>query len=689
MTVYWIDPYLDTANGGIHGTTGTSRTGTYSNPWGFAEILITTASQKNINGTNVTSNDEIRIKGQSLASYYYNIGTTGNKVPITGCPSTGDALAYSSSYNTNVDGWRTAITTANSADTVGVFVIHDPDLIGTEKWTIAISQPGTQTTGQDRIKLQPNASQNPYSAYINALEGITSSKGLEVAFIDPDWIYDYTPAQNMYYLNFRSNDNTDGMTFTDGWDSETTRNGVTLFILRQTNTNSNNVYLFDNNGSYGITYDLPNTFFVHYHNTQYFHNQKYYLQTKHADQDYYLKLGGIVNPNGQPWNYWQSNTSSTWAAGGEAYSVDIRVWAHGRYYFWQQSANSNANPKVRIQNMFYGQGPYFNGSHHDMYIGNLFTHAQYTGSEFFYTTNGNNTINFLDNAHIYGGNSAMQSVDAQGSLGTVGTGVTTTPDQPAKYPGAGPGGPSNGGTQNASRAFVDTNNPVKLAGDNWYENKIVRGHSNTNVISEYGYGSLQTAAGVLECDSDYNNINSKLLTWKSTYTNSSHFLDQSYTFAKNTYDNKPISLWTYVTTATNGAYPALISFNDSDNMIVKCTNQSGAANKNYMKSFVYDTPELTGMNTLVFQQDIEKIGTGMTTAPTVYLYPIKKNAEGIRLATTRTEPTSDLWRFSYTFPTNYLDSDVNFMASSIIVYNNNAADKNSGAKIKPPAFTVT
>lgn len=108
-----------------------------------------------------------------------------------------------------------------------------------------------------------------------------------------------------------------------------------------------------------------------------------------------------------------------------------------------------------------------------------------------------------------------------------------------------------------------------------------------------------------------------------------------------------------------------------------------------MKSFVYDTPELTGMNTLVFQQDIEKIGTGMTTPPIVNLYPIKKNSAGVKLTTTRSDTDSTKWSYSYTFNSNVLDSDVNFIGSSIIVYNNSGADKNTGAKIKPPAFTVT
>ena len=690
MAVYWVDPYLDTPNGGIHGTTGTGRTGTYSNPWGFAELYVTAGQPNSIGGTNVTSTDEIRLKGQSLSSYYTNIGTTGNKVPITSCPSSGDALVYATSYNTNVDTWRTAITTANSTDTVGVFVIHDPDLHGTEKWTIASSQPGTQTTGQDRIKIQPTDSVSPYSAYFGALEGITSSKGLEVAFIDPAWYHDFTQTVNTYYLNFKSYDNADGMTFTDGWDSETTRNGVTLLIFRDNNTNSPNINTFNSSGSYGIKYDLPNTFLVHYHTTQYYHNKKYYHHIRHADETYPFKLGGIVNPNANAWNYLYSNNYSKWETGGEAYSVDIRIWAHGRYYFWNHSHSSSNPPKIRIQNMFFGQGPYFNGSYHDMYFGNIFMYVQYTGADFFYTTNPNNTLNILNNAHIYGAGSALQGLDPNGSLGTIGTGVTTTPDQPAKYPGAGSGGPFNGGTVAASRYFIDTRAPIKLAAENWYENKIMKGHTNTNVISDYNYGNWQITHGILECDSDYNNINSKLMVWKSTYTNSTSFSDQSWNFAKNTYDNKPIALWPYITTGYNTGYPALISFNDSDDMVVKCTNASDAANKSFGKSLVYDTPELTGMTQIVFQQDIEKIGTGMTTPPTVYLYPIKKNQDGQYYTTTRSDTDSTKWSYSYTFHVNHqLDSDVNFMGSSIQIYNNSGSDKNSGAKIKPPTFTVT
>jgi len=679
MTVYWIDPYIDTPNGGIHGTTGTARSGTYSNPWGFNQLFWPSATST-INGTNLTSGDEIRLKGQSLASYYHNIGTTGNKVPITDCPSSGDSLVYNSSYNTNVDSWRTAIG-AQGSDTVGVFVVHDPDLLGTEKWTIITSNTGVQTTGQDRIKVYPNSSNSPYSAYFNALEGITTSKNLEVAFIDPDWYHTPTFTSNTYYFSFTVS----GVTITDGWDSETTRNGVTILILRGTNTSSNMVYLF-NNGNKGIC-DLPNTHLVDYTSTAY---QSYKLYTYNLilfSQTNYLKLGSIVHPGQNAWHYFNTSSSS-WQSGGEPYSIDIGKWANGRYIFMNNTANSTYPVRIRIQNMFFGMGLYFHGRYHDLHIGNLFMQDQYTQNTFFYTYNDSNTINFLPDAHIYGSTSSLQAIDGLGSIGTVGSGVTITTDRPAKYPGFGSGGPTNAGTVTASSNFIDMNRTFKLAAANWYDAKVPKAPSDTSAQYNYTYGHFNTAFGVLECDSDYNNINAMISTYKSTYISTSNFVDQSMTFAKNTYDNKPIMLWTRATTSLNSTHPALISFNDSDDMIVKCTNNPQAGNLDFFKSLVYDTPELTGMNTLTFQQDIEKIGTGVATSPTVRLFPIKKSLPGSGLLTSQTSDSTK-WTYTYTFNANVLDSDVNFIGSTILFRNNTGADANSGVRIKPPVFTKT
>jgi len=40
MTVYWVDPYIDTTKGGIHGTTSTTtRNGNYATPFGLVELF--------------------------------------------------------------------------------------------------------------------------------------------------------------------------------------------------------------------------------------------------------------------------------------------------------------------------------------------------------------------------------------------------------------------------------------------------------------------------------------------------------------------------------------------------------------------------------------------------------------------------------------------------------------------------
>ena len=77
MATYWVDPYIDTTKGGIHGTTSTTtRNGNYATPFGLTELFSANAITA-LNGTSLSAGDEIRLKGQPLTDFYYNIGTTG------------------------------------------------------------------------------------------------------------------------------------------------------------------------------------------------------------------------------------------------------------------------------------------------------------------------------------------------------------------------------------------------------------------------------------------------------------------------------------------------------------------------------------------------------------------------------------------------------------------------------------
>ena len=68
MAIYWVDPYIDSTNGGIHGTTG-SGSGTYASPYTLTW-----------NGAGLSSGDEIRLKGLSESSFW---SSTGNSFQVT------------------------------------------------------------------------------------------------------------------------------------------------------------------------------------------------------------------------------------------------------------------------------------------------------------------------------------------------------------------------------------------------------------------------------------------------------------------------------------------------------------------------------------------------------------------------------------------------------------------------------
>ncbi|MGA1048668.1 MAG: hypothetical protein ACO3UU_11710, partial [Minisyncoccia bacterium] len=65
MAIIWVDPYLDTVNGGIHGTTG-SGSGTYTSPYSWWDMNGSNA----LSTSSINEGDEIRIKGLSDSSFW-------------------------------------------------------------------------------------------------------------------------------------------------------------------------------------------------------------------------------------------------------------------------------------------------------------------------------------------------------------------------------------------------------------------------------------------------------------------------------------------------------------------------------------------------------------------------------------------------------------------------------------------
>ena len=685
MATYWIDPYIDTPIGGIHGTTDTTtRSGSYSAPWGMDDIFAGNA-QTAINGTTLASGDEVRFKGLSLSSYYYNIGTTGNKIPINGATTNG--LGFDgSTYQSNVNTMKNVIN--NAGEKTCPIIIHDPDLNGTFKWVLnntAETFFNTAASYDNYIPFNMNQ-QSSLSGYIRALIGIGTSKGMEIAFIDPDYVY--THSSGYYWLCMQV---PTGVTFTDGWTSSTVRDGVTLLIVKDSNTSNTPLYFgqYYNNDSYRATFDLQNTHMLWYDKNWYATYKKPYIYMRRIDETTPFKLGGWSMNTVNAWGYWYRNQAS-WDTGGEDYTIDIGNFCHGRYFFWSETGYTNKHPRIRIRNYFFGQGAYINGARYNYYFGNMFQNGYYTGSSMFYETgtSGLNTYTLLDSAHMYVYNSNIKGFGMETSSLTVGNNVTFASDQPAKYPGSGTTPlyvSTKANTQNPYFSDLTSGNYFNLAPQNWYDAYYPKSQYNNNNLTNYGYGLWFNQLGVLQCDSSYENINSRLQIHKYAYINNSYFNNENYTFLKNTYDNKPIMIWPETSTTANNVVPCLLSYNDSSDMIVRCTNFSSAINRWYSKSFIFDTPELTGTDTLNFSINISKTAT-LSTNPQVYLWNYRNNNYGNRITATLNQ-SGNLLTYS-TAITDY-DSDINFIGCFINLNNYSGANVSDYWRIQPPTITAT
>lgn len=68
MTVYWVDPYLESSGGGIHGTTGNG-SGTYASPWKLSHLLYHSHNSNSKIGV-LDTGDEVRFKGLPFADFF-------------------------------------------------------------------------------------------------------------------------------------------------------------------------------------------------------------------------------------------------------------------------------------------------------------------------------------------------------------------------------------------------------------------------------------------------------------------------------------------------------------------------------------------------------------------------------------------------------------------------------------------
>ena len=196
MAIIWVDPYLDTVNGGIHGTTG-SGSGTYASPYSWWDMNGDNA----LSTSSINEGDEIRIKGLSDSSFW---NVTGR--------------AYSSTSNDGNEDyrWYVGSDTNQFLKVTGLYNNNPEYYCYTHTTNYIRGVRDVSTWWAAYPKLDTNAGYDVFNTNYRITN--PNSKQTNTA------PFDYRIAN---YGSFSSNP----AKVTAGWTSETQQNGITYIVL--------------------------------------------------------------------------------------------------------------------------------------------------------------------------------------------------------------------------------------------------------------------------------------------------------------------------------------------------------------------------------------------------------------------------------------------------------------------------
>lgn len=696
MAIYWVDPYIDTSKGGIHGTTSTStRDGAYATPFGLKE-MFNSSSILSLNGTALATGDEIRLKGQALADFYFNIGTTGNTVDIISV--TDDAsvtnqtsMNYASSDEQYVATYKTAL--AATGDLKPSIIIHDPGLMGTNKIILSTGR-NTFPSTTNQVPQYEHVNNN-IAAWTRAKVGIDVNDNVKVAFVDPVYVFDYTTVFSGANPRRAFNFNVTGITVTDGWLSSSTRGGFTVLPIIVSGTASVKMNWWREQTSKVQTFDMPSTFINWYKPNLAYINGLRQRQYFYGMEENGFNLGQFGHTTNSAWNYIFINTFTKNTA-NENPCVTWGNLMNGHYQIWQGAGPSALadQPVIRINNMLNGSGPYMTQTRMKLEYGNCFVNQNYSGGVMFYNPSSTSgTFTILPNAHMFGWQGISSLLLNSFTDGVViPASATNFADNVANYPGQPyiSGGPIFAGATLPSQYFTDNANAtrVKLSPTSWTTTNTMKMYSGTSILGSYDYGLWNNSFGILDCaGADYKSTNAKLLLTNGGYTNTWVFTNQNAHFAGNTYDGKPLAVWPKSTATTGIGVPALLSYNNADgDMVVMLTSHS-TDSQTYSKSFQLQLPDLASATSLQTTFTITKSSVPLA-APLAIGYFIKSDTAGeYSKALFQTSLSGNV--ITYTVTATNLDANARFMGMKININSGTNKTVADTYTISSPTFVVT
>ena len=619
MTVYWCDPYVNAIVGGIHGTTETTtRTGTYAAPFSWADV--NNASSANFPGVTLVDQDEIRIKGlANVSAFLIDIGSDwycSNYYTLLK-NTTGTVLSSEKTAKSGQNGYAfiidPAVTerymVANSAGAIPpyIFTAAAPDADGQRLYTYS-------SGGQAGF----------WNAVLIGLYPITN-KNMQVYLIDPDY---YVSVENQTGYTYPFCKDLIDLKVTDGWTSETVRNGVCILALEATNMGGTERRYYFNSSTnargYGTWYDCLNTYFVAVDTDDTNCYARPYFWTNsaggtYAGADYTQKYGGFIKTDGGYPNYLYEGYyyNGAGASNDSDACNSVEVGITSCYYGVYAYSRYGTSHQYRINNLFgrasgagnFNMYNYSGDKSMDLYVGSMFTYSGNGGAFINFSTNGlggdGPDITFMDSATLCGYdtsaalfNNSDADLISNITFGSVSSPIITQRDYPDKFASLqSTGGPTFVAIAGPPPAYTPD---VKMSPSTWTEASGILYDGRTSTPHDLSEANL-SLGNMLTDDSDYRNTDVDIqvktdMYLYSTYGANGHTYhgDVNMHFSSNDYDGKPVGVMPSVSQNNNFHIP-LIYYNDSaeENALVVQGNARAVEANVYSQKLEIPIPKYT------------------------------------------------------------------------------------------------
>jgi len=607
MSVYWLDPYAEAACGGIHGTVNaTTRNGSYSYPFVFSDMFTSSsAGISSINGVTISGSDEIRIKGLASETSFAFVASTGSGTTVSFITSGNPASNHDFGDSTYVSEYIAANAAVKSSTWSGLgetrtyidpcSVFYDDGLIGggssdTDKFVLVPNTDGFDSGFNNLYWKALNTTSWNWYGWHRA----NNSRTLNMFLIDPQYTIPYPSAytSTVYIFIFQNSTIGNRVVVTDGWTSETVRNGKNIISVQvRSNQSQGARNWFGANSSIGpAIINCPDTYIVSQKNGSYmsgpFHighnngvwsNEDINQITTSGDNNACLSLGSLGDDNQSSWSYTYFQNTTTSNPSWPSQNPEIGKWKFSQYQTNYIFLYTGGYTNLEFRNFFAGRGVYAQPStrQNDSVIrfGSIYSWNQYTGSQFAY--NGyNNVAQFIDGSMLY----------LQGSQFTIGytpdfsqitTGIYRWDNSPI-YTSAFYNGTTMGPLYGTALIpeFQSFTQDITLSSESqWYNLQYLHpygGTASNYYLYVYGSGNWQAQYGKLITGGNYKNKDINLLGKPLKYTSSSYFGESYYTFMSNDYDYRPIMCLTAEGTSSIDVAPMVAVYNDATNNDYLC-----------------------------------------------------------------------------------------------------------------------